>query len=110
MRGRNQECVAWTPPIYFGSASMDCGPICGRSWEDSCVTISGFVHVLQMGCFPQVYKCGKIQHCPGGLPGQCNGGLVGTPCAECPAGVGNHGVCRFTQMIKKTTQPEVMKP
>lgn len=34
----------------------------------------------------QVYKCGKIQHCPGGLPGQCNGGLVGTPCAECPAG------------------------
>lgn len=34
----------------------------------------------------QVYKWGKIQHCPGGLPGQCNGGLVGTPCAECPAG------------------------
>lgn len=49
MRGRNQECVAWNKPIYFGSASMDCGPICGRSWEDSCVTISGFVHVLQMG-------------------------------------------------------------
>ena len=39
----------------------------------------------------QVYKCGKIQHCPGGLPGQCNGGLVGTPCAECPADMTESG-------------------
>ena len=34
----------------------------------------------------QVYKCGKITHCPGGLPAKCLGGLIGVPCAECPTG------------------------
>ena len=34
----------------------------------------------------QVYKCGKITQCPGGLPAQCSGGLVDVPCAQCPEG------------------------
>lgn len=34
----------------------------------------------------QVYKCGKVFQCPGGLPDTCAGGLTGTPCAECPQG------------------------
>lgn len=55
----------------------------------------------------QVYKCAKIQHCPGGLPGQCNGGLVGTPCAECPAGVVPFMGLSIHSNDKKTTQPEV---
>ncbi|CAK9044742.1 unnamed protein product [Durusdinium trenchii] len=34
----------------------------------------------------EVYKCGVIDHCPGGPPGQCAGGREGAPCAECPSG------------------------
>ena len=34
----------------------------------------------------EVYKCGKITQCPGGLPAQCSGGLIGVPCAQCPEG------------------------
>jgi len=34
----------------------------------------------------EVYKCGKIFHCPGGLPETCAGGRDGVPCAECPQG------------------------
>ena len=34
----------------------------------------------------QVYKCGKIWQCPGGLPQTCAGGREGVPCAECPEG------------------------
>eukprot|EP00913_Durusdinium_trenchii_P025029 g23494.t1 len=34
----------------------------------------------------KVYKCGKIWHCPGGVPDSCAGGLAGVPCAECPQG------------------------
>ena len=34
----------------------------------------------------QVFKCRSFETCPGGPPGTRGGGLVGTPCAECPAG------------------------
>eukprot|EP00435_Cladocopium_sp_Y103_P073233 s113_g42.t2 len=34
----------------------------------------------------EVYRCGHIGSCPGGLPGQCNSGLIGVPCGECPEG------------------------
>lgn len=34
----------------------------------------------------QVYRCGHISSCPGGLPAQCNSGLIGVPCGECPEG------------------------
>jgi len=34
----------------------------------------------------EVYRCGSVQSCPGGLPAQCNGGLVGVPCGECAPG------------------------
>ena len=33
-----------------------------------------------------VYQCVPYEFCPGGLPGQCNGGRIGTPCANCPPG------------------------
>ncbi|CAL1166478.1 unnamed protein product [Cladocopium goreaui] len=34
----------------------------------------------------EVYRCGLITSCPGGLPAQCGGGLIGVPCGECPEG------------------------
>ena len=34
----------------------------------------------------QVYRCGQIASCPGGLPAQCNNGLIGVLCGECPEG------------------------
>ena len=34
----------------------------------------------------KIYKCGVPDHCPGGMPGQCQGGRVGIPCAGCPEG------------------------
>ena len=104
MRGRNQECVAWTPPIYiyiiFWVGKYGHVDLFVEGAGKILVWISVFVRVLQDGLW-QVYKCGKIQHCPGGLPGQCNGGLVGTPCAECPAGVGFMGLSIHSNEKKK---------
>eukprot|EP00439_Symbiodinium_sp_Y106_P035472 s2809_g4.t1 len=34
----------------------------------------------------QAYKCGAPSHCPGGRPGTCAEGRVGTPCGRCEAG------------------------
>ena len=34
----------------------------------------------------QVFRCKSNFHCPGGLPEQCSGGLLGVPCGECPQG------------------------
>ena len=34
----------------------------------------------------KVYKCMPLEHCPGGQPGRCAGGLEGVACATCPAG------------------------
>ncbi|CAK9086628.1 unnamed protein product [Durusdinium trenchii] len=33
-----------------------------------------------------LYKCEPSEHCPGGGPGECAGGLMGIPCAMCDAG------------------------
>ncbi|CAK9004731.1 unnamed protein product [Durusdinium trenchii] len=46
----------------------------------------------------EVYKCGKIFHCPGGLPQTCAGGREGIPCAECPAGrTWTEGSCKMCE-------------
>ena len=37
----------------------------------------------------QVFKCGAVWQCPGGLPNSCAGGREGTPCAECRQGKGS---------------------
>ena len=35
---------------------------------------------------PQVFRCSGLKPCPGGTPGSCTGGLIGTPCAKCQEG------------------------
>lgn len=34
----------------------------------------------------EIFKCQMLEHCPGGMPGQCAGGRVGVPCPDCPPG------------------------
>ncbi|CAL1140129.1 unnamed protein product [Cladocopium goreaui] len=34
----------------------------------------------------EVYRCGSVQSCPGGMPAQCNGDFIGVPCGECAPG------------------------
>ncbi|CAL1148030.1 unnamed protein product [Cladocopium goreaui] len=34
----------------------------------------------------EVFRCRSTRTCPGGTPGTCGGGLIGTPCSQCPAG------------------------
>ncbi|CAE8727360.1 unnamed protein product, partial [Polarella glacialis] len=35
----------------------------------------------------QVYRCLPAAACPGGMPGDCAGGRLGVPCAQCPEGM-----------------------
>eukprot|EP00434_Breviolum_minutum_P026069 symbB.v1.2.023046.t1/scaffold2073.1/size90365/7 len=34
----------------------------------------------------QIFRCGGPTTCPGGTPGSCSGGLINTPCSQCPEG------------------------
>lgn len=45
---------------------------------------AGFYAIV--GAPTEVFKCRSFEACPGGPPGTCGGGLIGIPCAECPAG------------------------
>ena len=105
MRGRNQECVAWTPPIYFGSASMDCGPICGRSWEDSCVDF-WICSCAANGVHGRSTSAEKSSTAQGASLDNAMGAWWELPVLSVPQVGPGSWVCRFTQMIKK---PEVMK-
>ena len=35
----------------------------------------------------KVFRCRSLVSCPGGPPGTCAGGLIGTPCSQCAAGL-----------------------
>lgn len=49
----------------------------------------------------EVYKCGKVFQCPGGLPNTCAGGLTGTPCAECPQGQTYNDGCEECELWRQ---------
>lgn len=46
----------------------------------------GFYSIAGSSTSTEVFKCRSPVSCPGGPPGTCAGGLVGTPCSQCPAG------------------------
>ena len=51
----------------------------------------GFMHKFCACCVQsesgKVFKCRSLVSCPGGPPGTCAGGLIGTPCSQCAAGL-----------------------
>ncbi|CAL1127286.1 unnamed protein product [Cladocopium goreaui] len=46
----------------------------------------GFYSIAGSSTSTEVFKCRSPVSCPGGPPGTCAGGLIGTPCSQCPAG------------------------
>lgn len=43
-------------------------------------------YFAKIGALTQVYKCGRPEYCPGGLPGSCVKGRIGLLCGHCTAG------------------------
>ena len=91
----------YLPAVEAGFYATAAQPL--EVWKGTCVSIhkgqietNGFYFdcSAQLFCLriptedlrSEVYKCGKIWQCPGGLPQTCAGGREGVPCAECPQG------------------------
>ena len=75
--------IAWAPFVLMG------GMPDGRVHVTA--VRCGFMHESCACCVQsesgKVFKCRSPVSCPGGPPGTCAGGLIGTPCSQCPAGL-----------------------
>ena len=107
------ECPAGRTTDFAGAIDVEACQCKGELWQGQCVICSGNTRYeagaclacsegltcnggragqVQQGYFADagapfdIYKCLPADHCPGGAPGTCAGGLVGLPCTHCPTG------------------------
>ncbi|CAE7633264.1 GABBR2 [Symbiodinium sp. CCMP2592] len=106
-------CPAGTTTAFTGAVDEEACQCKGELWDGECVVCTGDTRFEDGRCIScsrglicdgskepmlaegywaatdnrfSVYQCVPYEFCPGGLPGQCNGGRIGTPCANCPPG------------------------